>query len=238
MKVETHFHAFGGSHCADGNNELAVEKYLQAGYGGVVVTTHYGLGYYVWYSPLSHKEKLDYFFKVYDDFAAIANKRGLKTFLGAEVRCVPTNTEYMLLGFDRQFLYDNIPLFCYSQKQLFNLAEKNGFLMYQTHPFREKVVAGSPEFMHGAEAFNGHYHHLNDNDRAREFCKVNGLLPLSGTDYHHDDQPVTAGIIVPDDIENEKQLVKCIFDRNYTLIEEEHKYLDALKAHFDAKENK
>ena len=104
MKIETHFHAFGGSRCADGNNELAVEKYLQAGYDGVVVTTHYCLSYYVWYSPLSHKEKMDYFFKVYDDFATIANKRGLKTFFGAEVRCVPTNTEYMLLGFDRQLL--------------------------------------------------------------------------------------------------------------------------------------
>ncbi|MBQ7348373.1 MAG: hypothetical protein IJW47_00110 [Clostridia bacterium] len=124
MKIETHFHAFGGSHCADGNNKLAIEKYLQAGYGGVISTTHYGVGYYVSYPALSHKEKVDYFFKVYDDFANEAEKCGLKTFLGAEVRCVPSNTEYMLIGFDRQFLYDNIPLFCYSQKQLFELAEK------------------------------------------------------------------------------------------------------------------
>ncbi len=235
MKIETHFHAFGGSHCADGNNKIAIEKYLQAGYDGVISTTHYGLGYYVWYPAKSHKEKLDYFFKVYDDFALEAEKSGLKTFLGAEVRCVPSNTEYMLIGFDRQFLYDNIPLFCYSQKQLFEIAEENGFLMYQTHPFRKNVVPGKPEFMHGVEAFNGHYHHQNDNDKATAFCIENGLLQLSGTDYHHDDQPATAGIYVPDDIKNEKQLVECIFNKNYSLVREEEKYLNALTAHQNSK---
>ncbi|MBE5733723.1 MAG: hypothetical protein E7347_01585 [Clostridiales bacterium] len=235
MKIEMHYHPHGGSNCANGDNLLAVKKYAELGYKAIVATTHYDMNYYMTYPGASHKEKLDYFFKVYDDFEKVAKSFGLKTFLGSEIRCLPTRTEYMLLGFDRQFLYDNVPLFLYAQQDLFALAKENGFLMYQTHPFRTGVTAGLPEFMHGAESFNGHYHHQNNNDLAREFCKSNGLLCLSGTDYHHDDQPITAGINVPDDIENEKQLVKCIFDKNYTLVECEEEYLNAFNAHLQAK---
>ena len=230
-----HLHAYGGSHCGQGNNKLAIEKYLQAGYDGIVVTTHYSLSEYVGYEPRSHKGKIDYFLKVYDDFAKIAKSKGLKTFLGAEVRCVATDTEFMLIGFDRQFLYENIPLFCYSQEQLFDIANKNGFLMYQTHPFRTNVKVGNPQFMHGAEAFNGHFHHNNDNESATDFCVSNGLLQFSGTDYHSDDQPVTAGIYIPNNIENEKELIKCIFDKNYSLLKDEDKYLTSFAAYLRKK---
>ena len=235
MKLELHFHPKGGSNCADGDNLLAVKKYAELGYNAIVATTHYDINYYMTYPGVSHKDKVDYFFKVYDEFEKVANDYGLKTFLGTEIRCIPTRTEYMLLGFDRQFLYDNVPLFLYSQQGLFELAEKHGFLMYQTHPFRTNVVAGLSEFMHGAESFNGHYHHQNNNDLAKEFCDNNGLISLSGTDYHHDDQPITSGVLVPDDIENEKQLAKCILEKNFTLINEENKYLTAYQNHLDLK---
>lgn len=231
IKLETHLHAIGGSVCADGNSDLTVKKYIDAGYNAVVVTTHYSRNYYVSYPGQSHKEKIDYFFKVYDDFANIANQKGLKTFFGVEVRCLPTNTEYMLIGFDREFLYNNIPLFCYSQQELFALAQKYGLFMYQSHPFRTNVTAGDPKFMHGAESFNGHYHHINDNTNAKKFCEENNLVGLSGTDYHHDDQPITAGIYIPDGIETEKELAKCYFDKNFTLIKEEEKYLTALNVY-------
>ena len=234
MKIEMHCHPYGGSNCANGDNLLMVQKYKEKGYNAIVATTHFDTNYYLGYPGVSHKDKVDYFFKVYDDFKKIANENGLKTFFGAEIRCIPTRTEYMLLGFDRNFLYDNIPLFLYPQQTLFEIAQKNGFLMYQTHPYRTNVVAGFPEYMHGAESFNGHYHHANNNDKAREFCAQNGLICLSGTDYHHDDQPITAGIIVPDDIENEKQLVKCIFDKNFTLVEEEKEYIDRFNQHMQS----
>ena len=110
--------------------------------------------------------------------------------------------------------------------------------MYQTHPFRDGVTVGNPEFMHGAEAFNGHFHHENHNEQAKEFCRVNGLLPLSGTDYHHDPQPVTAGIYAPDDIQDEKQLVQCIFEKNYTLVQNEEEYKNALQIYKASKRNK
>ena len=239
IKIETHLHVFGGSSCADGDNQLTVKKYLDAGYRGVVATTHFCRNSYVnYFNGKSHFETVDSFFKLYDDFSAVASKNGLKTFFGAEVRCLPTNTEYMLLGFDRQFLYDNIPLFCYSQEQLFNLAEENGLLMYQTHPFRDNVNVGNPQFMHGIESFNGHYHHKNNNDIAEEFCKKHNLIGLSGTDYHHDDQPITAGMYIPEDIDCERDLANYIFKNDFTNVEEHALYQSSYDKHLERKRNK
>ena len=99
--------------------------------------------------------------------------------------------------------------------------------MYQTHPFRTGVLNGNPEFMHGAESFNGHYHHANHNDLARAFCTENRLIGLSGTDFHHVDQPITAGIYLPEDIKTERQLADYYFEDKFKIIAEENEYLSA-----------
>ena len=236
IKVELHSHPKGGSPCADGDSQLAVQKFIDAGYGGVVCSTHYSKPYYEnVFLGQTHKEKIDYFFKVYDDFVKIANEKGLKTFFGAEVRCVPTNTEYILVGFDRAFLYENPPLFNLSQQELFEVAEKNGFFMYQSHPFRTAVTVGDPKYMHGAESFNGHYHHINNNDIAQKFCKENNLVGLVGTDYHHDDQPLTTGIMLPKSIDTEKQLAEFLKKGEFSVVVDKDLYEKSLEKHLQRK---
>ena len=235
IKVELHSHPIGGSPCADGNTKLAVQKFIDAGYGGVVCTSHYSKPYYENFLGQTHKEKIDFFFKVYDDFAVVANEKGLKTFFGAEIRCLPTNTEYIVVGFDRAFLYDNQPLFNLSQQELFELADKNGFFMYQTHPFRTGVIAGNPKFMHGAESFNGHYHHINNNDCAKEFCEKNNLVGVVGTDYHHDDQPLTTGINLPKSIDTEKQLAEFLRKGDFKFVADKELYEKSLEKHLQRK---
>ncbi len=231
MKLETHCHTFNSSSCADTENQIIIDKYLKAGYGGIVATNHFST--HVYKNNLqgqSHKEKVDSFFKYIDEFCALAKKASLKAFWGVEVRavdsCNSSGTEYMIYGLDRKYFYDNKPLCALTQQELFALCEKAGAFMYQTHPFRATVLSGDPKFMHGAEAFNGHYHHPNNNNKAEDFCAVNGLIKMSGTDYHHIDQPITAGIIVPDTVTDEKGLINTIFTKNYTLIEDKKGYLE------------
>lgn len=82
--------------------------------------------------------------------------------------------------------------------------------MYQTHPFRDGVVCGNSEFMHGAESFNGHYHHSNNNEQASLFCEKNGLVKMSGSDIHHLNQPVTGGIYISEIINDNFALTNYI----------------------------
>lgn len=234
IKLETHCHLKGTSACADTDIDIVIDKYAEAGYGGIVVTNHFSADCYErCYVGNSRKEKIDYFFNVYDDFSKKCNKKNIITFWGAEVRTkderTSRGTEYVVLGLPKKAYYEGEFLFNLDQKGLFELAEKHGAFMYQTHPFRVGVVNGDPKYLHGAEYFNGHYHHCNNNELAREFCRENNLIGLSGTDFHHIDQPITAGIMLPKEITNEEQLVKFLFKDNFSLIQEEEKYLTAHK---------
>ncbi|MBQ3047210.1 MAG: hypothetical protein IJD54_04095 [Clostridia bacterium] len=236
IKLETHCHIFGTSSCATTPNDLLISRYKEKGYGAILVTNHFSKHCYNnYFKGDTHKQKIDYFFELYDNFAKECKLAGIKTFFGAEIRTPhpkETNgTEFTVLGFNREVFYREPLLFTLSQQELFDLANENKAFMYQTHPFREGVVVGNPKYLHGAESFNGHFHHRNSNEKAEKFCSDNNLICMSGTDFHHEDQPITAGIYIPEDLSNEKDLVKFLFENKFNLIEEKQEYLDALKSY-------
>lgn len=225
IKLETHCHT-GGSSCADCPPEKIAEYYKAAGYGGAVITNHLQKAYFDGYDGATDREKNAYFINIYNESRKAFNARGIKTFLGAEVLVYnPGNhSEFIIYGFDEKFLFDNKPLFYYTQEELFGLCEKNGLFMYKCHPFRTREFTGNPEFMHGAESFNGHYHHNNNNELAEKFCDDNGLIKMSGTDFHHEGQPITGGIYIPQNINDGKSLVEYIFKNEFERIEDKETY--------------
>ena len=100
IKLETHSHIFGGSHCAKADDDTFIKNYLSAGYQAVVITNHFVLKAFEKYIGDTDKEKLDFYFSLYDNMKAKLNKVGIKAFIGAEISCC-TGEEYMLYGFDR-----------------------------------------------------------------------------------------------------------------------------------------
>ncbi len=228
MKIELHCHTLYGSYCGLADTETIVRRYIENGYQGVVITNHYYKSAFESYKGDTKKEKLDFYFSLYEKVKEEGEKKGLKVFLGTEI-AVENQTDYLLFGFDRKLLYDNKPLYEFNQKEIFDLAEKNGCFFAQAHPFRRGVKAvGNPKFMHGVERFNGHFHHVNNNELAGEFCEKNNLIGFSGTDFHTPDQPITAGVFVPDSVNNEARLVECLFNKNFSLYCDEKGYLSAL----------
>lgn len=234
IKMETHCHTYKTSSCADTPNEIIINKYIDAGYKIIVSANH--ISSHVYKNNLcgeTHKQKIDCFFKFNQEFKKLANQMGITVFSGAEIRVNslnPSGTEYMVLGLDEKYYYD-YNLCELNQEKLFELCEKCGAFMYQTHPFRNGVSVGNPAFMHGAEAFNGHYHHVNNNDMAKAFCLENNLIELSGSDYHHIDQPITAGILVDESVTDVCSYVNFIKQRKHMLIQDENTYLSRLKAY-------
>lgn len=225
IKFETHCHT-GGSVCADCAVDVIAKNFKKAGYGGAAITNHLQSRFFDSYPGETEKEKKAYFISLYEKTKEAFRAEGLKTFFAAEVLANEPSghSEYILYGIDEKFLYDNKPLFRYSQKELFKLCDKNGVFMYKCHPFRTNEYTGDLSYMHGAESFNGHYHHENNNDDAEKFCTDNGLIKMSGTDYHHDGQPITAGIFLPENINDENALTEYIFKNNFKRIEEKEIY--------------
>ena len=229
FKLETHCHTYGTSVCATTPNELIVKFYKDMGYKGIVVTNHFQKHVYDCYlQGNTCKEKLDWFFNDFDNFKNLCNKNGIRAFFGVEVRVKDertlNGTEYVVLGLDKEVFYREDKIFNLNQKELFELVNQKKGFMYQSHPFRTGVCQGDPLYMHGAESFNGHYHHKNHNDLALDFCEKNSLIKLSGTDFHHEDQPITAGIIVNDNVSTEKDLINALFSGEFTLIEDKETY--------------
>ncbi len=233
IKFEMHAHSKGSSKCAVCDIKTLIDEYKKAGYGGIVLTNHYDV--YNFYNTLpagTFKDKNDFFFSLIEQAKEYGKEQGIKVFWGAEIRS-GYGTEYMLIGLNKETFYNRSkPLFSYSQKMLFDLAEEQGAFMYQTHPFRQKVACGSPKYMHGAEVFNGHFHHENNNDKAKDFIEENNLVKMAGTDYHEQGQPITSCMYLPEHIDDEKALAEYLlagkseyFGDEYKYITERNKYL-------------
>ena len=237
IKIETHCHTIGTSKCADCENQTMIKAYKDAGYGGIVVTNHMHPFFFEGYPGGNKKEKLDYYFGVFDQFKKECEEYGLKAFLGMEVlaTCIEGHAEYILYGFDRKTIYESELLFKYTQEELFRFAEKHNIFMYKAHPFRTKEYIANPKFLHGAESFNGHYHHKNNNDQALEYCEKNNLIGLSGTDFHHPGQVITAGIYIPEDIENEFELTNYIRKNQFKIVKEEELYKTTFEKYIQGK---
>ena len=223
IKLETHCHTLGGSGCATSPDEILIEDYLRAGYGGVVVTNHISQGCYEYHKGETYAEKVRFYYSLIENLTEKFKPYGVKVFWGSEIRVVPENgsvfgEEFTVYGITEKDMTDSKPFFTYTQEELFRFAEKRGLFMYQTHPFRDGVICGNPRFMHGAEKFNGHFHHNNHNDKAAKFCEEHGLIGMSGTDYHHEHQPISAGIYLPENIYTNEQLTEYIFKNNFKTI--------------------
>lgn len=232
IKLETHCHTKGVSPCADCDDDIMVKKYADAGYGGVVITNHLSEYSYSRLTGDSHKEKTDSYFNGYHNVREKLIKAGLKVFWGVEVRAYYKGgefAEYILYGLDEKDMYDNPPFYTFTQRELFLFAEKKNAFMYEAHPFRTKVTCGDPALMHGAEAFNGHSGHFNYNALADDFCERNSLIKMSGTDHHHEYQPLTAGIYIPENVNDEKSLTDFLFKNDFRLFRNAAGYERALR---------
>jgi hypothetical protein len=221
-------------------DEQLVLEYKNAGYDGIVLTNHINWTYNN-YQGKTYKEKTDYYFSAVDRIKELGKKQGISVLFGAEVVAVTDDgmhQEFLLYGFDRQFLYDNSLVNNYDQKGLFELAKKHNLFMSQTHPFRCGEKLGNPLYMHGAEAFNAHYHHDNFNEKAMEFCKQNNLKMLSGTDYHHAGQPILGGAYLPDDITTERALADYLLSCQPDIMVQQEKCLQARKEYLERKLSK
>lgn len=235
-KIELHVHSLGGSYCAKANAKEIAVRFSSQGYDGIMLTNHYSKKAFSDYPTQDFKERIDFFFSLYEQVKSECKNYGLKVFLGVEISSAPDGTEYILVGFDRSFLYENKNLYDLTQKQLFLLAEKYNLFMYQPHPARQGVKFGDPAFLHGAECFNSHWHHNNYNMLAEKFCKENNLIKVTGNDFHGPDQHIIGNVFIPDYVDDEKALAKYLKSGKCKIKKDEFAYQTALKTFMESKD--
>ena len=227
MRIEMHIHTSEVSPCAHCTAAEAVRRCISKGYDGMVVTDHFNedASLAMMGDPLRKlapwEARVDHFLRGYRA-AKEAAPPGFLVLLGMELRFMGQGIdEYLVYGFDEQFLYDNEGLDRLDLIRFNNIAEEHGLLVVQAHPFRWGMSLTPAHWLDGIEVYNGNSHHQSHNDFAAQWARKHGLLPLSGSDHHGGDTDVgmaPGGLRLREPVRDVKALVQAVKEQRYTVM--------------------
>ena len=196
---ETHFHTSETSSCGSVSAVEGVRAYKEKGYDGIVVTDHY---YYGFFDKLScdWQQKAEAWLSGYRVAKAEGERVGMTVLLGMEWRCRESREDYLVYGFSEQDIFDLPELPELSPAAFCALAHSRGWMVVQAHPFRPHLKRLDPALLDGIEVYNGNPRHQSRNEIAEAFAKQNGLLMLSGSDFHEWEDLARGGVFLDNDV--------------------------------------
>ena len=223
MRIEMHIHTSEVSPCAQCTAAEAVRRCVAKGFDGMVVTNHFNedASRAIMGELAPWPARVENFLRGFEAAKAAA-PAGFLVLLGMELRFMDRGiSEYLVYGFDEKFLYEHEGVDRLGIQKFSELARENGLLVAQAHPFRWGMTLTRAEWLDGLEVYNGHATHPAHNDFAALWARKHGLLPLSGSDYHGGntgDGVAPGGIRLREPVRDEKELVKAIRERRYTIL--------------------
>ncbi|HEY8443893.1 MAG TPA: PHP domain-containing protein [Clostridia bacterium] len=211
--IETHLHNSEVSPCGLMRAEEIPKIYKDAGYQGIVVTNHFSAYVMGIIEGDTRQDRVRAFLNGSKLLVDAAKRLGLKAFLGAEVTLARYQwQDYLIYGDIEEGFLKHPMLHTYTQAQLFEVAQEFGWAVFQAHPFRMGCTVGDPKYMHGIEVYNGNHNSKEVFDRSINFCQNNDLKMIAGGDFHNIGQEGRAGIYIPEDIEDERQLAQYLLN--------------------------
>lgn len=215
-----HFHTKNTSNCANIKAKKSVKEYIKAGYDGIIVTDHLSPSTYMKFGRelLPWNKKIDFFLRGYKEALETANGE-INVLLGMELRFRTSegDNDYLVYGITEEFLYSHPNLLEMNIKKFYELCQKNGFLVFQAHPFRFGMKVTNPKYLDGVEIFNGNPRHNSNNDIAEIWAEKYDLMVTSGSDYHERNDIGIGGIYFNKEIKDNKTLVEELLTRNCEL---------------------
>lgn len=210
--LETHFHTPKTSHCGSVPANESVPKYIEAGYDGICVTDHY---YREWFyedrfAGMDWADKVEVWLEGYRSVAKAAEGTNLKVILGVELRFTDHINDHLVYGVDEQFLKDHPEMYNMTVAEFYTFANAHGLFFAQAHPFRVMCKPRDPKCLHGVEVFNGNKRHNSYNDTSNSFAEENGLVKLSGSDFHEWEDLGRGGIYLDKMPADSKELAKML----------------------------
>lgn len=209
-KYDTHVHTDETSPCGKVKAVELVRMYKDSGYSGIVITDHYYKGFFDLLSEETWTEKVDKYLEGYKKAYDEGKKLGINIILGMEIRFNESPNDYLVYGFDENFLKENSELYSLTLKEFKELIKNSDILIYQAHPFRTGMSRDWVDLMDGIEIFNGNPRHDSHNDLAYSLAEVKKLKMLSGSDFHQVQDLARGGIVINELITNSQGLVNYL----------------------------
>ncbi len=215
-KYELHCHTGSVSLCATITPKDLVRKYEKAGYSGLVLTDHYSPMTFMLHHYLRPQKAMEYYLSAYHELRAWCGN-SFTVLLGLELRRYATVNDYLVYGVEEEWLRHQPNMLRWNEKMLYNEAHRQGYLVYQAHPFRPLIRRCDPRYLDGIEGFNGHTD-PSRNKKALDWAQSLHKPMTSGSDTHHLTDLICGGIETETPIRSNADLLDTLCHQTYTLL--------------------
>ena len=213
---ETHMHTCLASACGKSTGKEHARFYKEAGFTGIIMTDHFFGGNTAIDRSLPWEERIDLFWRGYEDAKEEGDRIGLDVFFGLEQNF--SGDEYLVYGLTKEYMKAHPEMERWTRRQQLEEVHRAGGCVIQAHPFRIRGYMNSIRvgtlFCDGIEAANRGNEAIDDS-RAYRMGKRENLVMTAGSDNHN--SPIDG----PYGVELEKRLttisdyVKIIRNREY-----------------------
>lgn len=212
---DTHIHTKEASSCSRVWAADIVKRYKELGYNGLVITDHFSASQFKRHGS-TYEEQVQTYLSGYRAAKEFEDEN-FHIILGMELRFLENDNDYLVYGFDEDFVINN-DLTQYNDPEEFrSVIEENNLIMFQAHPFRIGMTVVDPELLDGVEVYNGHGDHDSRNDIAYKWAEKHGLRKLSGSDFHGILSLEPGGVYFEEYLTDSKQVADALRNGKYTL---------------------
>ncbi len=216
-RFDMHVHTKESSECGKISAKEIVDLYRTAGYDGFVVTDHVIPRYRKKYATEADMLRVQP--EGYFAAKSYADTVDFTVLYGCELRFTEAlRTDFLVYGLDPDYLLTHPGLMDMSIAEGIALLQNDGCLVYQAHPFRNEIQIVDPQLLDGIEVYNGHTGYDSRNEFAFMWAKKYGLRAISGSDFHKECDLAHGGLLLPDDVVDEKCLLAALKKESYQLI--------------------
>ena len=214
---ETHLHTCQASACGRSPGRDYIQRYIDAGYSGIIVTDHFYRGNCRIDRSLPWRDFINRFCAGYEDARNEGEKRGFPVFFGWEENF--DGDEYLIYGLDKAWMLHHPEMPTWTRKQQYEIVRAAGGCVVQAHPFRARdynhTIYLSHALCDGVEVYNAG-NEPDWNRLAMRYAKIIGLPVTAGSDNHCADtmQPGRlAGVCFDKPLEDIQGYVAAILNR-------------------------
>ena len=211
---ETHMHTCQGSACGESTGKEQARFYREQGFTGIIITDHFFGGNTAVNRALPWEERIDLFWRGYEDAKEEGDRIGLDVFFGLEQNFA--GDEYLVYGLDKAYMKAHPEMEKWTRRQQLEEVHRAGGCVIQAHPFRirhymDRIRLGEL-FCDGIEAANYGNDPLDD-ARAWRYGMEKGMVMTAGSDCHRAPAKELFGVVLEKRLTSIRDYVKIIMEK-------------------------
>lgn len=181
-KVETHLHTSEGSACAKSSGTQMARAYKEHGYDTIIITDHFFGGNTAIPKNLPWEERIDLYFKGYENAKAEGEKIGLTVLPGME--WAYHGIEFLTYGLPESWIKAHPEMEDWTPETFMEKAHMMDAFIVHAHPYRWSDTPNLyPMYVDGVETYNAG-NPEKANALAADFARRFRLPTTAGSDEH------------------------------------------------------